>query len=445
MRRLGRPSGSRRAAGGGRDRAARGGLRGGRAGARPASPRPLEQRLLVTATLCLLALGAVMVYSASSARNLLGGYGDGTTYLVRYVGLGAIALAAMHLIHRHGLELARRLTPAALVGSFALLVLVLIPGIGTEVNGARSWIGPGILSPQPSELMKLALVLWCAQYIAAHPRRIATPGGLVSPVGVVAGLACLLVLLQPDTGTTMVMAATVGCVLIVGGARPAHLAVAVGVLLAAALLLVIVQPYQQARLTAFLNPWADAGGSGFQSVQAQIALGSGGLFGVGLGESVQKAFYLPEAHTDFILAVIGEELGLLGVFTVLALFGAVLWSGLRIARAAADRYEKLLAAGLTALILCQAILNIFVVLGLAPLTGVPLPFVSYGPTNLFVILAAVGLLLGVSDRQHRGLRLVEPAQGAPSRRERAAADRDRRRRDGGARGAGARGSRRAAG
>jgi cell division protein FtsW len=412
---------------------------------RPLTPRPIEQRVLLTATLCLLAFGAVMVYSASSARNLLGGYGDGTSYLIRYVGLGAVALVGMHLIHRHGYDLARRATPLLLGGSFVLLVLVLIPGIGTEVNGARSWIGPGILSPQPSELMKLALVLYCAQYLAAHPRRIQTLKGMMSPVGTVAGFACLLVIVQPDTGTTLVIAATVAAILVAAGVPIRQLGIVAGVGVLLVVLLVLVQPYQQERLTSFLNPWADQGGSGFQSVQGQIALGSGGLFGVGLGESVQKVFYLPEAHTDFILAVIGEELGLAGVLIVFALFGMVVWSGLRIARAATDPYAKLLATGLTSLISCQAILNIFVVLGLAPLTGVPLPFVSYGPTNLFVILAAVGLLLGVADRERAQLRLVDPVRRRASGRDQDAADRDRRRRDGGARRAGAGGRRRAAG
>jgi cell division protein FtsW len=408
-----------------------------------ASARPIEQRVLLTATLCLLAFGAVMVYSASSARNLLGGYGDGTTYLVRYVGLGALALVAMHVMARHGVALAHRATPLLLGGSFLLLVLVLIPGIGTEVNGARSWIGPGILSPQPSELMKLALVLYCAQFLAAHPKRIQTLKGMMSPVGLVAGAACLLVLVEPDTGTTLVIAATVATVLVAAGVPLRHLGVVAAAGVALVLLLVLVQPYQQARLTSFIDPWAEAGGSGFQSVQAQIAVGSGGLFGVGLGESVQKVFYLPEAHTDFILAVIGEELGLLGVMTVLALFGLIVWSGLRIARAAADPYAKLLATGLTSLILCQAILNIFVVLGLAPLTGVPLPFVSYGPTNLMVILMSVGLLLNVAEVSRSRLRLVDPARRSPANRD--AADRDRRRRDGGARRSGAGGRRRAAG
>ncbi|MGB2710329.1 MAG: putative lipid II flippase FtsW [Conexibacter sp.] len=411
---------------------------------RPATPRSIEHRILLTATLCLIAIGAVMVYSASSARNLLGGYGDGTTYLVRYVALGAVALLGMHVLARGGVALARRMTPLLLGGSFVLLVLVLIPGIGTQVNGARSWIGPGILSPQPSELMKLALVLYCAQFLAAHPRRIQTFGGMMSPIGYVAAAACALVVIEPDTGTTLVIAGTVAAILVAAGVPLRHLAVLAGIGLVLVVLLVLVQPYQQDRLTSFLNPWADKGGTGFQSVQGQIALGSGGLFGVGLGESVQKVFYLPEAHTDFILAVIGEELGLVGVLVVISLFGLIVWSGLRIARAAAEPYAKLLATGLTSLILCQAILNIFVVLGLAPLTGVPLPFVSYGPTNLMVILASVGLLLNVADANRSHLRLVDSSRRRPAGRD-AAADRDRRGRDGGARRAGAGGRRRAAG
>lgn len=419
-------------------------MRRRRAGARAAAPKPIEQRVLLTATLCLLALGAVMVYSASSARNLLGGYGDGTTYLIRYVALGAVALLGMHLIQRHGFELARRFTPLLLIVSFVLLVLVLTP-LGTEVNGAHSWIGPGILSPQPSELMKIALVLYCAQFLSRHPRRIQTLGGMMSPVGLVAGAACFLVLIEPDTGTTLVIAGTVAALLIAAGVPLRQLAIVAAIGAALIVLLVLIQPYQQARLTSFLDPWADKGGNGFQSVQGQIALGSGGLFGVGLGQSVQKVFYLPEAHTDFILSVIGEELGLAGVLVVFSLFGMIVWSGLRIARAAADPYAKLLATGLTSLISCQAILNIFVVLGLAPLTGVPLPFVSYGPTNLFVILASVGLLLAVAERERVGLRLVDPVRRRATERDTQPTDRDRRRRDGGARGSGAGGRRRAAG
>jgi len=397
--------------------------------------------VLLTAALILLAFGAVMVYSASSARNLLQGHGDGTQFLVRYLIFGLFGLAVMHALSRHGVELLRRYTPLLLIGSFGLLLLVLVPGIGIEVNGARRWIGPGTLSFQPSELMKLALVLYVVQFLASHPRRIQTFKGMLNPIVMVTGAAALLVAAEPDLGTALVICMAVAALLVAAGVPLRYLGylAAGGVVLVG--LLVLFQPYQQARLTAFLDPWASASSSGFQSVQGQIALGSGGLFGVGLGQSVQKVFYLPEAHTDFILAVIGEELGLVGVGTVIALFGLIAWAGLRIARAATALYAKLLATGLTSLILCQATLNIFVVLGIAPLTGVPLPFISYGPTNLTVILAAVGLLLNVADGNRVGLRLVEPSR---PRRD-AAANRDRRRRDGGARGAGAGGRRRAAG
>jgi cell division protein FtsW len=398
--------------------------------------------MLLTAALILLAFGAVMVYSASSARNLLQGHGDGTQFLVRYLLFGAFGLVVMHVLSRRGVALLRQLTPLLLIGSFGLLLLVLVPGIGISVNGARRWIGPGTLSFQPSELMKLALILYVAQFLASHPRRIQTFRGMVSPIVVVTGGAAALVAAEPDLGTALVICMSVAALLVAAGVPLKFLGylAAGGALLVA--MLVLVQPYQQARLTAFLDPWASASSSGFQSVQGQIALGSGGLFGVGLGQSVQKVFYLPEAHTDFILAVIGEELGVVGVSTVIALFGLIAWSGLRIARAATAPYAKLLATGLTSLILCQATLNIFVVLGIAPLTGVPLPFISYGPTNLTVILAAVGLLLNVSETSRAGLRLVEPSR---PRRDNAAPDRDRRRRDGGTRRSGAGGRRRAAG
>jgi cell division protein FtsW len=416
--------------------------------ARAATARPVEQRVLLTAALCLLAFGAVMVYSASSARNLLQGDGDGTQFLVRFVAFGAVGLAVMHLFARRGVALLRQLTPLLLIAAFGLLLAVLVPGIGISVNGARRWIGPGTLSFQPSEVMKLALVLYVAQFLASHPRRIQTFQGMVSPIVIVAGAAALLVAAEPDLGTALVICMSVAALLVAAGVPLRYLGylAAGGAVLVG--LLVLVQPYQQARLTAFLDPWASASSSGFQSVQGQIALGSGGLFGVGLGQSVQKVFYLPEAHTDFILAVIGEELGVAGVLTVIGLFGMIAWSGLRIARTATAPYAKLLATGLTSLILCQAILNIFVVLGIAPLTGVPLPFISYGPTNLTVMLAAVGLLLNVAEGSRAGLRLVEPSgrgRTAPPARDGAAADRDRRRRDGGARRAGAGGRRRAAG
>ena len=204
-----------------------------------------------------------------------------------------------------------------------------------------------------------------------------------------------------------------------------------------ALVVALIEPYRRERLTAFLDPFSDAGDSGFQSVQALVAIGSGGLFGVGLGESVQKIFYLPEAHTDMILAIIGEEVGVIGILGVIALYGMIGYAGLRTAKLARDRYSKLLAAGITSLILCQATLNFFAVLGMAPLTGVPLPFISYGSTNLVMLLGAMGLLLNVAATGGRAARArprltaIEGGRGDK--------DRDRRRRDGGSRRAGARG------
>jgi cell division protein FtsW len=232
------------------------------------------------------------------------------------------------------------------------------------------------------------------------------------PYLLIVGLACLLIVLEPDLGSAIVLAFAVAATLIAGGARPrdlALIALTVGFL---TLLAVLIEPYRMARLTGFLHPGADAGGAGFQAVQAKIALGSGGIFGVGLGDGVQKAYYLPEAHTDMIAAVIGEELGLVGIAGLVGLFGLLGFAGFRTAQRAKDYYGKVLAAGLTALILVQAVLNLFAVMGLAPLTGVPLPFVSYGNSSLLVSLASVGLILNVARANERGVAASNPGRGA---------------------------------
>jgi cell division protein FtsW len=212
----------------------------------------------------------------------------------------------------------------------------------------------------------------------------------------VIAFACLLLLKQPDMGTAMVICFTVGTILFVAGTPMRLLGTIGGSVGVLALIVALIEPYRRERLTAFLDPWADAGDTGFQSVQSMIAIGSGGPVGLGLGESVQKIFYLPEAHTDMILAIIGEELGLLGIASVVSLYGLIAYAGFRAAKLARDRYSKLLAAGITALILCQATLNMFAVMGLAPLTGIPLPLISYGNSNLIVVMAAMGLLLNVA-------------------------------------------------
>jgi cell division protein FtsW len=407
--------------------------------ARAARKRPVEYSILYTATLCLLAFGAVMVYSASSAESLLSGPGDPSFYLKRYLICGALGLVLMHAASRHGLKLIKGLTPFLLIASFLLTAALMIPHVGVTVNGATRWLGAGPLQFQPSELLKVSIVLYAAQSLAARPRATKTLRGLFNPLLIVVGAACLLLLKQPDMGTALVICLAIGMLLVAAGTPVRLLGGIFGTLVALAVLVALIEPYRRERLTSFLDPFSDAGDTGFQAVQALTAIGSGGLFGVGLGESVQKIFYLPEAHTDMILAVIGEELGLVGILGAIGLYAMIGYAGLRAAKLARDLHSKLLAAGITSLILCQATLNFFAVLGMAPLTGVPLPFLSYGSTNLIVLMGATGLLLNVAAtggraRRERAKPRLEAIDGG-----RDAQDRDRRGRHGGARRAGARG------
>ena len=375
-----------------------------------ARTQTLEHRILLTATFCLLAFGAVMVYSSSSASTLLQGQGSGTGYLVKFVVYGALGLIVMRLLARDGIARIQSLVGPMLAVSFVLVLAVHIPHVGVSVNGARRWIGSGPLQFQPSELLKLALVLYGAALLARRPQRVHDLRELSKPLLAVAGAACLLVATQPDLGTAMVIAFTTCALLVAAGIPLRNLAIIGGSALAVVALYAIARPYARARLTSFVDPWAHASGSGFQAVQGQIAIGSGGLFGVGPGESVQKIFYLPEAHTDFILAVIGEELGVVGVFALLFLYGLIAYAGLRAAKAARSLHSALIAVGMTSLIVSQALLNVFAVLGLAPLTGVPLPLVSYGSSSLIVTLAAMGLLLNVASGGTAHVRAVAPTQ-----------------------------------
>jgi cell division protein FtsW len=402
---------------------------------------PAEYNMLLTATLCLLALGAVMVFSASSTTKVLsdGGLSDSAFYLKRTLLIGALGLVLMHVVARHGLQAVRRCTPLILGASFFLLVAVL--AVGSSVNGSSRWIGSGFLQIQPSELAKVALVLYAADLLARKPKRVKSIEGLM-PFLLVVGSASLLIVLEPDLGTALVVAFAAGATLVAAGARMADLAKIALVLGGLALLLTVIEPYRMARLTGFLNPGADASGAGFQAAQAKIALGSGGLFGVGIGNGVQKAFYLPEAHTDMISAVIGEELGLVGIVGVVGLFAMLGYAGLQVAKKAKDTYGKLLVAGLTSLIVVQAAINLFAVMGMAPLTGVPLPFVSYGNSSLLMTLFSIGLILNVArggTARAGKLRVVEGGR-APDARGRSRSSSAKRRQSGGGRG-GNRGSR----
>jgi cell division protein FtsW len=371
---------------------------------------PLEHRILMTATLCLLAYGAVMVYSASSPQGAIVGGGYGTGEFLMYLFAAAIGLVLMRGLERYGLKLlSERVVRLFLLVSFVLLLAVLLPGIGrSDGTGIRRWLGSGSIEIQPSELMKLALVLYVARYLADNPRRMQRSfKEAVAPVAIVVAPACLLIAAEPDLGTTLVAFFSIVALLIVGGMPMRYVGMIVGGAFIAGCLFVMAEPYQRARLLSFMHPFASEANGGYQAAQGQIAIGSGGVFGDGLGKSVQKLFWLPEAQTDFILAVVGEELGVLGIVGLVALYGMIAYAGLRTARRAATRHTKLLASGLTSLILCQAIVNIFVVLGIAPLTGVPLPFISYAPTNLLVMLSSVGLLMGIARPAARELKLVD--------------------------------------
>jgi cell division protein FtsW len=382
----------------------------------------LEYHLLVLVTLGLVAFGLVMVYSASSARALLSS--DAPSYYLKRQAIYAVmGLVALVILSRFDFHRLRHATQPLLAVTFFLLVAVL--AIGTAVNGARRWIPIGFMNFQPSELAKLVLALWTA---ALHARKPAprTLGELAKPIGVVVGLACALILIEPDLGTAIAIAIMVSAILVVSGTRLRLLASATGIATGIVLLAIWFEPYRRERIFSFLDPWHDPQGAGFQAVQSMIALGSGGFFGVGLGESVQKIYYLPEASTDMIFAIVGEELGLIGAMAVIAAFAVFAYAGFNVALHCRDPFGKRLAAGITALICGQAAVNVSAVMGIAPLTGIPLPFVSYGGSSLVVGLAAVGILLNIASN-HAVVRETEvPDRGRRNRRTRASGTRRRR-------------------
>ena len=386
----------------------------------------LESRLLILVTLGLVAFGLVMVYSATSAAAAVGG-NDPSYYLKRQGVYALVGIGAMLLTARSDFRALKHLAPALVLAGIGVLVAVL--AIGTTVNGARRWISFGPAAFQPSEFAKFAFCVWAA----AHLSRRRAPQSLkelARPIGLLAGVFAILLLAEPDLGTTISLVLMLGGMLLVTGTPIPVLGGAFAISATLGVLAIWFEPYRRARVLAFLNPWDDAQGAGFQIVQAMIGMGSGGVFGVGLGQGVQKIFYLPEAHTDMIFAIIGEELGLVGVTAVIAAFSLFAYAGLRIALRCKDPFGKRLAAGLTVLVCGQAAVNLAAVMGLAPLTGIPLPFVSYGGTALVVSLAAVGVLLNIATNRAAARDSQVP---------------DRQRGNGGPRAAVARGGRSAAG
>jgi cell division protein FtsW len=362
-------------------------------GSKPRAERgQLEQRLLILVTLGLVAFGLVMVFSATSASETLGA-GDPMRFLVKqglYAVAGLVLLAALTRVDYHTL---RPLAPLLLVTTFAACAAVLL--LAPPINGAHRWFVFGPVSVQPAEFAKLAVCLWaCAVLSRRSPPR--TLGELVKPVGIVVCLFGALIVVEPDLGTTITLSLMVAGILLVSGVPLRLFALASSLAVAGGLLAIWMEPYRRERLFSFLDPWKDAEGAGFQNVQAIIGMGSGGITGEGLGQGIQKVNFLPEAHTDMIFAVVGEELGFVGSTLLVAAFALFAWAGFNVALRCRDPFGKRLAAGITTLVCGQAAVNLAAVLGMAPLTGIPLPFVSYGGSSLLVLLGAVGVLLNIA-------------------------------------------------
>jgi cell division protein FtsW len=381
----------------------------------------LESNVLVLVTLALVAFGMVMVYSATSASATIGG-GNPVYYLKRQGIFALIGLAALVVASRWSYRSLRHAAPLLVVGSLLLLCVALVGG--QNVNGASRWIDLGAASFQPSELAKLAVVVWVALYLSKRPVPV-TLGELTKPLGLLLAVFCALILAEPDLGTVIAICVMVAAMLVVAGAPLRLLGIASAIVGAVVLVAIWIEPYRRSRFFSFINPWHDSQGAGYQIVNSMIGIGSGGLFGKGLGESVEKIFYLPEAHTDMIFAIIGEELGLVGVTLVIAAYAAFAWAGLRIALRCADPFGKALAVGITALVCGQAALNLAAVVGAAPLTGITLPLVSYGGTSLVVMLASVGILLNIARNDGIEAKALVRDRSRRDRRTRAAVARRR--------------------
>ena len=368
---------------------------------------------VVVAVLCLI--GLVMVLSASSVQALRE---DGSSWLyfrrqVLWILAGSTALVVAARIDYHRL---RRWGTPLLGLSVGLLVLVLVPGVGITVGGSTRWLGTGSWRMQPSELSKLALLLFVSDLLA---RRATSPEGArlaLRPALLVFAVVAVLVLRQPDLGTTLIAGCVVLCLLFVAGTPLRTMTGLVGLAAGAAFVLGMSEPYRRERMLSFLNPWADAGNTGYQVVQSMVGLGTGRLTGVGVGASRAKWGFLPNAHTDFIFSIIGEELGMVGSLLVLALFATFCVLGVRTALRAPDRYGTLLAAGITAWVGGQAVVNIGAVVGVLPVSGVPLPFVSFGGSSLVLLMTAVGVLLNIAGQARPCRPAARPERsGAPAR------------------------------
>lgn len=359
--------------------------------------------VLIFCVMLLCAIGMVFIFSASSYSAQLK-YNDSFYFVKKqlfgfFVGLGLMIFASFFNYHK--LE---KLKWIILTASFVLLLLVFVPGIGKNNYGANRWISVGGLSLQSSEVAKFAFVIFASTYMAKNYKDVKKFFGIL-PVIVVGGLTCVLILLEPNLSVTLCVGMVMLTMLIIGGIRPKHFLALLIPALSLLPVLIIMEPYRMQRLMAFLDPWASPKEEGFQLIQSLYALGSGGLFGVGLFNSRQKYLFLPFSESDFIFSIIGEEVGFVGAVFVLIIYVIVIWQGIKIALNSADRLGAYLASGITSVIGIQLLINVAVVTGSIPPTGIPLPFMSAGGTSLMVFLAAVGLLINISRGEEQTLPL----------------------------------------
>ncbi|GAB6181888.1 putative lipid II flippase FtsW [Desulfotomaculum defluvii] len=356
--------------------------------------RPPDFLLFLT-VLMLLSVGLVMVFSSSEYVTMVR-YGDSFYFFKRQLLWALLGLIVMFfMMHFDYYRLKRWIGPIVCLG-FLLLLAVLLPGIGQVVNGSRRWINLGFMAFSPAELVKICLIMFVAFGLSKRGEKIKNFKDGLLPYLIVMGVAALMILMQPDLGTTIVLCGTIFIMFFAAGAKLSHLGGLMGLGGLGVCAAIYLEPYRMQRFLAFLDPEKDPQGTGYHIIQSLYALGSGGLFGMGLGQSKQKFLYLPENHTDFIFAILGEELGFIGASLVVLLFIMFVWRGLKIAVTSPDPFGSLLAAGITSGIALQAFINMGVVTGSMPVTGVPLPFISYGGTSLLFTLMGIGIILNIS-------------------------------------------------
>ncbi len=356
-------------------------------------------KMLFLSTFVLMCIGIIMVYSTSYIVAL-DRFGDGYLFFKRQLLFGFIGLLTIIIVMRIPYELYGRFVYPIMILSLSLLVLLLIPGFGVKVSGAKRWLRLGTFSIQPSEIAKLSIIIYLSYFFSKKGDRVKTFKIGVLPPALVCAIFILLIVKEPDFGSALSVGIILVFMMFIGGVRMRYLISAGLFSLPLLYFMVVNVGYRWNRIKAFINPWSDPERVGFQVVQSLISLGSGGIVGKGLGQGEQKLFFLPEAHTDFIFSVTGEELGFIGLLFIIVLYMLILWAGWRVAMRADALFGTYLAAGITTLILLQAIMNMGVATGLLPPKGLPLPFISYGGTSLLVNSAGIGILINIYNKSH---------------------------------------------